>query len=259
MKYLLVLFVLFCSGTVFSQQLVLFADSLEEKGEVHKIKNNVFMNSNKNGRPLGNILVKNYKKQTKDFNLRDKNNTEIFRNASLLSWFLKGEEHIEHHLTEEYFSYDVHKNEKFIAKVASKRYSQKESRVLNTEKHGTFTDLNDGTSFINTDIFIGEELKPCQFDWTIQNNSNTNIEGTALFGNDTLQIRVTRKAKKYTVFGVEIVKNNRVIAGVQLRGPTYFLVANGLDKELEALVYAMLSTIYITAENSNPNFSVQYH
>ena len=84
MKYLLVLFVLFCSGTVFSQQLVLFADSLEEKGEVHKIKNNVFMNSNKNGRPLGNILVKNYKKQTKDFNLRDKNNTEIFRRIFFL-------------------------------------------------------------------------------------------------------------------------------------------------------------------------------
>ncbi len=259
MKYLLVLFVLFFSGTVFSQQLVLFADSLEQKGEVHKIKNNVFMNSNKNGRPLGNILVKNYKKQTNDFDLNAKKNTGKFKNSSLRSLFLKGEERIEHYLTEEYFTYDVHKNENFIAKVVSNRLIETESRVLKTEKHGTFTNWTDDTSFIKTDIFIGEELKPCQFDWAIQNNSNTNIEGTALFGNDTLQIRVTRKAKKYKIFGVEIVKNNKVIAGVQLRGPTYFLVANGLDKELEALVYAMLSTIYITAENSNPNFSVQYH
>ncbi|MBL0293759.1 MAG: hypothetical protein IPQ04_05690 [Saprospiraceae bacterium] len=50
-----------------------------------------------------------------------------------------------------------------------------------------------------------------------------------------------------------------MIGGIQLRFAPYILVANGLDKELEALVYAMLSAIYITVENSNPNFSVQFN
>jgi hypothetical protein len=72
-----------------------------------------------------------------------------------------------------------------------------------------------------------------------------------------LHIRTTRNAKKYSACGFEIVKDNKVIAGIQLRGPGYIVVANGLNKDLEQLVYAILSVVEIASYNSNPFFSLQ--
>ena len=112
------------------------------------------------------------------------------------------------------------------------------------------------TSFITTDIIIGDEQKLCRFDWAIQNDITTNIVGTAEFANDTLHIRTTRNAKKYSARGVEIVKDSKAIAGIQLRGPGYIIISKGLDKELEQLVYSLLSIVEIASYNSNPSFSL---
>jgi hypothetical protein len=242
MKSLFYLFLFVFSSTVFSQQLVLFADNLEQHADVHKIKNIASLYSKKSEMAFGKMLLKNYSMQTQEINLKDNPNSKKFINSFLLPEFFNVEKHKEHYIIEEYFTYDIFGEEKFVAKVNGNRYIEKKETVYNSEKFGTMSSSKMDTSFITTDILIGDEQKLCRFDWAIQNDINTNIEGTAEFANDTLQIRTSRNAKKHAARGVEIIRDNKVIAGIQLRGPGYIVVANGLNKELEKLVYAILSS-----------------
>ena len=235
MKSLFYLSLFVFSSTVFSQQLVLFADSLEQNAEVYKIKNIASLYSKKSEMAFGKIVLKDYSKK--------------FINSFLLPEFFNVEKHKEHYIIEEYFTYDIFAEEKFVAKVNGNRYIEKKATVYNSEKFGTMSSSKKDTSFITTDIIIGDEQKLCRFDWAIQNDITTNIVGTAEF-------RTTRNAKKYSARGVEIVKDNKVIAGIQLRGPGYIVISKGLDKELEQLVYSLLSIVEIASYNSNPSFSL---
>lgn len=256
MKSLFYLFLVVFSSTVFSQQLVLFADSLEQNAEVYKIKNIASLYSKKSEMAFGKIVLKDYSMQTREINLKDKSNSKKFINSFLLPEFFNVEKHKEHYIIEEYFTYDIFAEEKFVAKVNGNRYIEKKATVYNSEKFGTMSSSKKDTSFITTDIIIGDEQKLCRFDWAIQNDITTNIVGTAEFANDTLHIRTTRNAKKYSARGVEIVKDSKAIAGIQLRGPGYIIISKGLDKELEQLVYALLSIVEIASYNSNPSFSL---
>lgn len=78
---------------------------------------------------------------------------------------------------------------------------KKKATVYNSEKFGTMSSSKKDTSFITTDIIIGDEQKLCRFDWAIQNDITTNIVGTAEFANDTLHIRTTRNAKNIVHVG----------------------------------------------------------
>ena len=74
MKSLFYLFLVVFSSTVFSQQLVLFADSLEQNAEVYKIKNIASLYSKKSEMAFGKIVLKDYSMQTREINLKDKSN-----------------------------------------------------------------------------------------------------------------------------------------------------------------------------------------
>ena len=130
MKSLFYLFLFVFSNTVFSQQLVLFADSLEQNAEVYKIKNIANLYSKKSEMAFGKMLLKNYSMQTKEINLNDKKKTNKFVNSFLLPEFFKVEKQKEHYIIEEYFTYHIFAEEEFVAKVVGNRYIEKKRRYI---------------------------------------------------------------------------------------------------------------------------------
>lgn len=243
------------------QQRVFFADSLEQRAEVNKIKilrTPTMESFDYQTMKMGNMYLAKFEKNTQletlTFNQEKKKSPFLLRllaNESL--------NHKDTYTTTEFkatdeLSYDLMGTAGHEASViAIREANKKKVKSVQFNNGSVISGIAADTSYVKAEILVGEPKKLCALDVLFQNEGANSIQGVAFFGSDTIFITTTNKAKKYHALGVEVRNNNRVIAGMQLPdmhiGPSYTLVDKSIPGDLRSVAYSILSLVLICNEN----------
>jgi hypothetical protein len=248
------------------QQQVLFADSLEERSEVYKVKSAVsypgvyghesYSKMKMAGRVMKNLnfyaehfddpqtVLLNKKLKVPAYLLRFAIDGTIAGGDPLFTNFNYNE--ISH------FSYQLIGPDNHIADISGIRHAAQISWSIHMGNFG-ISSIKPDTSILHAEIKANDQTEPCVIDIVFQDEGENSVGGIALFEGDTIYIRTTIKGKKYRSTGVELYLHDKIIAGLQLPkmhiGPSYSVVDQSLSDDVKNLSYSILSVILYTNEN----------
>lgn len=238
-----------------AQVRVLFADSLEHKAEIFKVKVGksqdyapIFKMNFENiliGKmSIANVDIANEKiiieeKRTKflpTFLYQLLFNSEDYKQAKIIS---EGEQKL---------TYDIFEDGDKLVSIDAHRQSNRKLQNQITIHNGiTITDNVSDTSYVEAKVIIDNGENAYNVDLLFLDND---YKGTIINGLDTFYIAKTSISKKYKAHGAEIRHLSKVIAGMQHSwGPTYMLVDKSKESNTRKMLYSVLTLILYYCDN----------